>query len=165
MADVSGKGIPAALFMMASKIVVKINALQGKSPGEILTRTNTIFCSNNQLDMFLTAWVGILEISTGKLTAANAGHEYPMLKPPDGGFQVFRDKHGFVIGGLAGMTYKEYELTLQPGSKLFIYTDGLPEATDTDNRMFGMDRMTDALNEAADEAPEEVLKTDRKSVV
>ncbi len=164
MADVSGKGIPAALFMMASKIVVKINALQGKSPGEILTRTNTIICSNNQLDMFLTAWVGILEISTGKLTAANAGHEYPMLKPPDGGFQVFRDKHGFVIGGLAGMTYKEYELILQPGSKLFIYTDGLPEATDTDNRMFGMDRMTDALNEAADEAPEEVLKTVSETV-
>ena len=104
MADVSGKGVPAALFMMASKIILQSCAMLGQSPAEILTKTNEAICSNNQEEMFVTVWLGILELSTGKLTAANAGHEYPVLKLPDGSFELLKDKHGFVIGGMEGVS-------------------------------------------------------------
>ena len=164
MADVSGKGIPAALFMMASKIILQSCAMLGQSPAEILTKTNEAICSNNPESMFVTVWVGILELSTGRLTAANAGHEFPILKTPDGGFELFKDRHGLVVGGMARLKYREYELQLQPGSKLFLYTDGVPEATDAAQELFGLERTVAALNEAADESPEQILKTVRRSV-
>ena len=164
MADVSGKGVPAALFMMASKIILQSCAMLGGSPAEILTKTNEAICSNNQEKMFVTVWLGILEVSTGKLTAANAGHEYPALKRSDGAFELIRDEHGFVIGCLAGMKYSEYELTLEKGTKLFLYTDGVPEATDAGNKMFGTERMLAALNEQPEAAPEQLLKNVRCAV-
>ena len=164
MADVSGKGVPAALFMMASKIILSNNALSGKSPARILTETNRMICSNNREEMFVTVWLGILEISTGKLTAANAGHEYPVLKKPGGKYELLRDKHGFVIGGMDGIRYKDYELTLEPGTRLFLYTDGVPEATDLEGKPFGMDRMVEALNRDPEAAPEEVLRNVRQAV-
>ncbi|MBP5618499.1 MAG: SpoIIE family protein phosphatase [Clostridia bacterium] len=164
MADVSGKGVPAALFMMASKIILANNAMMGKSPAQILTDTNAAICANNREEMFVTVWLGILEISTGKLTAANAGHEYPVIMAPDGPFELYKDKHGFVIGGMEGLKYKEYELTLQPGSKLFLYTDGVPEATDADNQLFGAERMLEALNRAPAASPVQVLKNVRAAV-
>ena len=164
MADVSGKGVPAALFMMASKIILQSCAMLGGSPAEILTKTNEAICSNNQEEMFVTVWLGILEISTGKLTAANAGHEYPVLMQPGGAFELVKDKHGFVIGGMAGMKYQEYELRLSPGSKLFLYTDGVPEATDADQALFGTDRMLEALNQNTDAVPEEMLNGVRRAV-
>ena len=163
MADVSGKGIPAALFMMISKVILQSCAMLGRSPGEILTKTNEAICSDNQVDMFVTVWLGILEISTGKITAANAGHEYPVLKQ-NGKFELLKDKHGFVIGGMEGMRYKEYELQLLPGDKLFLYTDGVPEATDAESQMFGMERMLSALNGAPDAAPETILNNVRSAV-
>ena len=164
MADVSGKGIPAALFMMASKIILQSFAMLGQSPAEILTKTNEAICSNNQEEMFVTVWLGILEISTGKLTAANAGHEYPVLKSANGAFELLKDKHGLVIGAMEGVKYKQYELQLEPGAKVFVYTDGVPEATDGDSRLFGTERMLAALNEASDGTPIEVLKKVRSSV-
>jgi sigma-B regulation protein RsbU (phosphoserine phosphatase) len=164
MADVSGKGVPGALFMMASKIILQSVAMLGRSPAEILTKTNEAICSNNDAQMFITVWLGILEISTGKLTAANAGHEYPAFKKPDGKFELFKDKHGFVLGGMDGVVYREYELQLEPGSKIFLYTDGVPEATDADNRLFGTGRMLAALNAAAEEGPEQVLMSVRSEV-
>ena len=164
MADVSGKGIPAALFMMASKIMLANNAMLGKSPGEVLTSTNDSISANNREEMFVTVWMGILELSTGKLTAANAGHEYPVVKHGDGAFELLRDRHGFVIGGMAGIPYKEYELILEPGDKLFLYTDGVPEATDAENAMFGLDRMLTALNEDADAVPTTILRNVKKHV-
>ncbi len=164
MADVSGKGVPAALFMMASKIILANNAMMGKSPAEILTDTNAAICSNNREEMFVTVWLGILEISTGKLIAANAGHEYPVLKDPDGSFELVKDKHGFVIGGMDGVRYKEYELTMKPGSKLFLYTDGVPEATNARNEQFGAERMVDALNLDGDASPDQILKNVRRTV-
>ena len=164
MADVSGKGIPAALFMMASKIILQSCAMLGNSASEILTRTNEAVCSNNPEGMFITVWLGILEISTGKLTAANAGHEYPVLKRADGGFELLKGKHGLVIGAVDGVKYKDYELQLRPGDKLFVYTDGVPEATDADNNLFGTERMLAALNTAAEEGPEQVLKRVRGAV-
>ena len=164
IADVSGKGIPAALFMMASRIILASNAKLGKSPAEILEATNSTICQNNREEMFVTVWLGILEISTGKLTAANAGHEYPVVMQAGEKFELYKDKHGFVIGGMDGMKYKEYEINLKPGSKLFIYTDGVPEATNAENQLFGTDRMTGALNEHADATCEEILKGVRGAV-
>lgn len=164
IADVSGKGVPAALFMMASKIILANNAMMGKSPAEILTDTNAAICSNNKMQMFVTVWLGILEISTGKLTAANAGHEYPALKHADGRFELFKDKHGFVIGMMNGLQYKEYELVLEPGAKLFVYTDGVPEATDADEEMFRTERMLAALNKNPDDTLVQLLENVHKSV-
>ena len=127
IADVSGKGVPGALFMMVSQTILKNNAMIGKSVGEILAMTNDVICASNKMEMFVTVWMGILEISTGKIRAANAGHEYPAVMK-DGCFRLYRDRHSFVIGGMEGMRYREYELQLQKGEKLFLYTDGLPEA-------------------------------------
>ena len=163
MADVSGKGVPAALFMMASKIILANYAKMGKSPAEILTITNDAICANNKEEMFVTVWIGILEISTGKLIASNAGHEYPVLKQGDS-FEIYKDRHGMVIGYEAGMKYTDYEIQLKPGDKIFLYTDGVPEATDHDENLFGMDRMIQALNKTPDAIPEQILKHVRKSV-
>ncbi|WP_051588949.1 SpoIIE family protein phosphatase [Ruminococcus sp. NK3A76] len=151
MADVSGKGVPAALFMMMSKILIGNFAMMGGSPAKVLEQTNNVICQNNEEEMFVTVWFGILEISTGKITAANAGHEYPILKKADGSFELFKDKHGFVIGGMDGMKYKEYEFTLEKGGALFLYTDGVPEATDASDEMFGTDRLLETLNRRKDE--------------
>ena len=164
IADVSGKGVPAALFMMASRIILANNAKMGKSPSQILTDTNTAICSNNREDMFVTVWLGILELSTGKLKASNAGHEYPALMQAGGKFELYKDKHGFVIGGMDGVKYKEYEMQLTPGAKLFLYTDGVPEATDANDELFGTDRMLEALNSDHDAKPEDILKNVRKAV-
>ena len=164
MADVSGKGVPAALFMMASKIILANNAMMGKTPAQILYDTNAAICSNNREEMFVTVWIGILEISTGKLTAANAGHEYPALMHANGSFELFKDKHGFVIGGMEGAKYREYEIQLEPGSKLFLYTDGVPEATDAEAKMFGAERMLEALNQDTTAAPDQILKHVRSAV-
>lgn len=164
MADVSGKGIPAALFMMVSKIIIQSCAMLGRSAAGILEKTNEAICSNNKENMFVTVWLGILEISTGRLTCANAGHEYPVFKRPDGGFELYKDRHGFVIGGLAEARYREYEMQLEPGSKLFVYTDGLPEATDASGAMFGTERMLNALNANAQAHPQEVLAGMRAAV-
>ncbi|MCR5005606.1 MAG: SpoIIE family protein phosphatase [Clostridiales bacterium] len=157
IADVSGKGIPAALFMMISKSILQSTAKMSHSPADILTKTNESICSNNRLDMFVTVWLGILELSTGKLIAANAGHEYPVLSQPGKPFELIKDKHGLVIGGMDGVRYKEYELQLKPGARLFVYTDGIPESTNTENELFGNDRMLEALNSAPLASPRELL--------
>ena len=164
MADVSGKGVPAALFMMVSKTILKNSAMMGKSAGEILTVTNEMICSNNRMQMFVTVWFGILEISTGRIVAANAGHEYPALRRSGGGFELYKDRHGFVLGGMEGVHYKEYELILQPGDKLFLYTDGVPEATGNGREFFGTERMIDALTNCADARPKDILAGVRSAV-
>ena len=163
MADVSGKGIPAALFMMISKVILQSCAMLGKSAGDILVKTNEAICSSNQEDMFVTVWTGILEISTGTITAANAGHEYPAVMK-DGKFSLLRDKHGLVIGGMQGIKYREYTITLEPGDKLFLYTDGIPEASDSDYKMFGTQKMLDALNQDTKAAPKQILANVKAAV-
>ena len=164
MADVSGKGVPAALFMMVSKILVENYAMAGKSPAEVLYAINERICSNKHEEMFVTVWVGILDTVTGKIVAANAGHEYPAIQYSDGCFELLKDKHGFVVGGLEGICFKEYELQLTPGSRLFLYTDGVPEATNSENELFGTDRMISALNEEPAVPPEKILKNVRRRV-
>ena len=164
MADVSGKGVPAALFMMMSKILVNNFAMMGGSPAKVLEQTNTQICKNNDEEMFVTVWFGVMEISTGKITAANAGHEYPMVKKADGRFELYKDKHGFVIGGMDGIRYKEYEFTLEKGGTLFLYTDGVAEATNSKNELFGTERMLAALNSDPDASPKSLLENMKKAV-
>lgn len=150
MADVSGKGVPAALFMVIAKTLLKNVAQTGLSPKDVLEKVNNQLCVNNEAEMFVTVWLGFLEISTGKLTCANAGHEYPVLKRASGDYELIKDKHGFVLAGMEGSHYKEYELYLNPGDRLFLYTDGVAEATDAYNKLYGTDRMLDALNRNKD---------------
>ena len=164
IADVSGKGIPAALFMMLSKRILEDLARQEPTPSTILEKTNDLLCDNNQAEMFVTVWLGILEISTGKLTAANAGHEFPAICEKGGSFELYKDTHGFVVGGMEGVHYKGYDLQLNPGDKLFVYTDGVPEATDGSGEMFGTDRMITALRSCTDNTPEEILQGVKSAV-
>ena len=164
IADVSGKGVPAALFMMASKIMVQNTAMSGKGPAEVLRAVNEQICSNNHEEMFVTVWFGILDLNTGKIIAANAGHEYPALQQPDGSFALVRIKPNFVIGGMPSIRYKEYELQLEPGGKLFLYTDGVGEATDPNLELYGTDRLLEALNRVRDGSPKEVLDEVSRSV-
>ena len=164
MADVSGKGVPAELFMMATKILISDRTLMGGTPAEILQFVNDRICSNNQADMFVTVWLGILEIETGKVIAANAGHEYPAICRKGGKYELLKDKHGFVIGGMEGIRYKDYEFTLNKGDALFLYTDGIPEANNAEQEQFGTDRMLDALNIDASGAPEDILANVKREV-
>ncbi|SDL13925.1 Serine phosphatase RsbU, regulator of sigma subunit [Sarcina sp. DSM 11001] len=164
IADVSGKGIPAALFMMLSKRILEDLARQERTPSTILEKANDLLCDNNQAEMFVTVWLGILEISTGKLTAANAGHEFPAICEKGGSFELYKDTHGFVVGGMEGVHYKGYDLQLNPGDKLFVYTDGVPEATDGSGEMFGTDHMITALRSCTDNTPEEILQGVKSAV-
>ena len=164
MADVSGKGVPAALFMMISKILIKNQVMNGKSPAQALAAVNAQIYPSNKEEMFVTVWLGILDLNTGLLTAANAGHEYPVIKQPDGEFELVKDRHGFVIGAMDAVRYTEYELTLKEGAKLFVYTDGVPEATDSENELFGNERMITALNMCKDGEPRAVLEKIAESV-
>ena len=164
IADVSGKGIPAALFMMVSKVILESFATMGASAADILRKMNDAVCSNNQAEMFVTVWLGILEIHSGKLTSANAGHEYPAVRRSGGRFELHRTRHSFVIGGMEGIRYREFEMQLQPGDTLFVYTDGVPEATDAENNMFGTDRMIESLNRDPDAGPRQLLENVHEDV-
>ena len=157
MADVSGKGVPAALFMMVSKILIQNIAMMGNSPAEVLRFVNNQLCMDNHEDMFVTVWYGCLDLETGVLEAANAGHEYPIFKYPNGRFELMKNKHGLVIGAMEGARYKSYELQMEPGSKLFLYTDGVPEATNANNELFGIDRLVQTLREKETGTPKEIL--------
>ena len=164
IADVSGKGVPAAMFMMISKTLLKSAAQSGLSPKAILEKVNNQLCENNDAEMFVTVWIGILEISTGKLVCANAGHEYPAIMRRGGSFELYKDKHGFVLAGMEGSKYREYELVLSAGDRLFVYTDGVAEATDSNNNLYGTDRMIDALNKAKDLSSRELLESLHKDI-
>ena len=164
IADVSGKGIPAALFMMSTRSVISSNAMKSLSPAKILFDSNNAVCLRNMQDMFVTVWLGILEISTGKLVASNAGHEFPVIRQPGGKFEVLKDSHSPAIGVMENVKFTDYEIMLGHGSRLFVYTDGVPEATDAGNGMFGMDRLVDSLNGEPEASPEKILKNVRASV-
>jgi len=146
MADVSGKGVPAALFMVISKTLIKNRTLLGGTPAEILTDVNNQLCEGNEAEMFVTAWLGILELPTGKVTASNAGHEYPAIRDGNGNFTLLKDKHGMMMAAMSGVKYTDYEFALEKGGGFFVYTDGVPESTDAENTLYGTDRMVSALN-------------------
>ena len=158
IADVSDKGVPAALFMMAAKILLNYRAQLGGSPSEILGAVNAVICKNNTSKMFVTVWLGILDLQTGVLTCANAGHEYPVIRGQDGVFRLLKDKHGLVIGGLEQSKYRDYEIQMMPGDAIFVYTDGVPEANNAAGEFYGMERMEAALNRMAGCGPRELLQ-------
>ena len=158
IADVSGKGIPAALFMMVAKSLIKNTAESGVGPGAVFETVNHHLCENNDANMFVTAWMGLLTISTGKMVCANAGHEYPVICRKGGVYELLKDKHGFVLAGMDGICYEEYELNFNPGDRLFVYTDGVPEATNAAEEFFGMDRMVEVLNKDSEQSSKDLLK-------
>ena len=156
IADVSGKGVPAALFMMSARIMIRDGTLAGGSPADILSSVNMRITANNKAEMFVTVWLGILDTETGVIRASNAGHEYPAVFK-EGQFVLFREKHGLPVGTMEGVQYTEYDLPLGPGDILFLYTDGVTEATDRDQKLFGTDRMLRSLNRKPGADPQTLL--------
>jgi serine phosphatase RsbU (regulator of sigma subunit)/anti-sigma regulatory factor (Ser/Thr protein kinase) len=148
-ADVSGKGIPAAMFMMTAKTIIKDLAESGMEVHDIFTKANEKLCENNESGMFVTAWMGILDLTTGQVKFANAGHNPPLLKRANGSFEYLKTRAGFVLAGMEGIRYRMGELTLQPGDRLFLYTDGVPESTNGENKLYGEDRLLAFMNQNA----------------
>ena len=157
MADVSGKGVPAALLMMVSRVLIKSTMQSGKGPAETLKSVNNQLCEGNDADFFVTVWLAVLEISTGKGVAANAGHEHPALRRADGSYDLIVYKHSMPVGAMRDLPFREHEFQLNPGDSFFVYTDGVVEATDADKELYGSDRMLQALNRNPDAQPEQML--------
>ena len=164
MADVSGKGIPAAMFMMTAKTLIKNRAQLGGTPAEILYDVNDELCEGNDAELFVTVWLAILELSTGKGMAANAGHEHPTLRRAGGNYELVVYRHSPAVATMEGIRFREHEFELHPGDSLFVYTDGVAEATDAQNELYGTKRMLDALNQNPDAEPEGVLASVKRSV-
>lgn len=164
IADVSGKGIPAALFMMRSKTAIRSMIESGKSPDDIIYRANNILCEGNDAEMFVTVWVGIIDLTTGVMSCANAGHEYPLIKRRDGKFEVYKDRHSLALAAMENLKGREYELVLEPGDKLFVYTDGIPEAINESVEQYGTERLTDAINSVKDKPFKEIIPEVFRSV-
>lgn len=159
IADVSGKGIPAAMFMMASKTLIKGLAERGKTVDEVFGETNEKLCRNNDAGMFVTAWMGVVNLETGHLVYANAGHNPPLICKNNGEFQYLRSRPNFILAGMEETIYRKYELTLNPGDTLFLYTDGITEATNVDGKLYGDDRLLNALSGIKTKLPKTICKT------
>lgn len=157
IADVSGKGIPAALFMMRSKTAIRSVAEQGLSPIEVLSKTNEALYEGNSEKMFVTVWLGIIDLRTGVMNCANAGHEYPIISNNGQNFEIYKDPHAPVLGIKKGLNFKEYDLTLSPGDAFFVYTDGIPEAINEKVEMFGLEAIKNSLNKRKDSSIESML--------
>ena len=157
IADVSGKGVPAALFMVIAKTLIKNHAQNQEAPGTVFTQTNEQLCEGNDAGLFVTAWMGVLEISTGKFVYVNAGHNPPLLKRAGGTFEWLKSRPGFVLAGMEGVRYRENTLQLEPGDRLYLYTDGVTEATNSHEELFGDERLQNALNEYMDLPVEQFL--------
>ena len=164
MADVSGKGVPAALFMVIAKTLIKNRAQMGGSPSQVLAYANDQLGEGNEAELFVTVWFAIIEISTGKGIAANAGHEHPALRRKDGKFELVKYRHSPAVATMDGITFKEHEFKLNPGDSLYVYTDGVTEATRSDDELFGVDRMLDSLNKNPDADPKTMLETVRADI-
>ena len=146
IADVSGKGIPAAMFMMQSKTLLKSFAESRMPIEQVFTTANEKLCEGNEAGMFVTAWMGLLNVKTGHVTFANAGHNPPLLRQNGGEFVYHKTRAGFVLAGMEGVRYRKSELQLQPGDTLYLYTDGVTEATDTEEKLYGEARLQQQLN-------------------
>ncbi|MBR6229664.1 MAG: SpoIIE family protein phosphatase [Eubacterium sp.] len=164
VADVSDKGVPSALFMMVSKTLIRTRALQGGTPGEILTDVNNTLCGTNKAGMFVTVWLAILTISTGLVTESNAGHENPLICHANGEFEMIEKPHGLFMGEFEGMPYTDDSFTMEPGDVLFVHTDGVTEATDAEKELFGEERMIAALNAGKSLSPDKLLPAVRAEV-
>ena len=164
MADVSGKGVPAALFMVIAKTLIKNHALHGESPSQILYNVNNQLCEGNEAEMFVTVWLAIIDLKTGKGVAANAGHEHPALCRRDGSYELVIYRHAPAVAAMEGIRFREHEFELHPGDRLYVYTDGVPEATNAHDELFGPERTVAALNRDPNANPETLLRTVREEI-
>lgn len=165
MADVSGKGVPAALFMVIGKTLIKDHTVPGRNLGEVFSEVNNLLCESNDNGMFITAFEGVLDLVTGEFRYVNAGHEQPFIYRKDKGYEAYKTKPGFVLAGMEDFPYQEHVTQLEVGDKLFQYTDGVTEATNVDNELYGMDRLSNVLNAMClDATPEETLKNVKEDI-
>ena len=164
IADVSGKGVPAALFMVIAKTLIKSHAQFGNEPADIFTITNNQLCEGNEAGLFVTAWMGILDLHTGDLSCVNAGHNPPLIRRRDGAFEYIKMKPGFVLAGLEDMQYTQTQLHLDTGDTLFLYTDGVTEAENTAKEQYGDARLRDELNRLGSRDPKKLIQGIRQSV-
>lgn len=164
IADVSGKGIPAAMFMMTAKTIIKGYAESGIPVDEVFTIANAKLCESNDAGMFVTSWMGILDITTGKVEFANAGHNPPLVRHKDGTFEYLRSRPGLVIAGMEGIKYRKNELYLAPGDEIYLYTDGVTEATDNNNELYGEERLNKLLNSLHGLSGEEVCRAVKSDI-
>lgn len=148
VADVSGKGIPAALFMMRAKTELKSLTEAELNLADVFTRSNTNLCEGNDAGMFVTVWQGCINLTTGVVQYANAGHNPPVIRHGNGSFEFLKSKAGFVLAGIEGFRYEMQELQMEPGDILYLYTDGVTEATNSELELYGNDRLLDVLNRA-----------------
>lgn len=164
IADVSGKGIPAALFMMRSKTAIRSFAESSDSPNDILKKVNNVLCDGNDNEMFVTVWLGIIDLKNGEMVCANAGHEFPIGLSSDGNYEVFKDTHSLPLAAMEDIELKEYKVTLKPGDKVFVYTDGVPEAINSANEQYGLEKLIKTLNDNKSDSFNELLPKVRKDV-
>ena len=159
VADVSGKGVPAALFMVIGKTLIKDHTEKDKDLGEVFSEINNLLCESNSEELFITAFEGVLNIKTGEFRYVNAGHEMPFIYKKNEEFKPYKIKPGFVLAGMEDMRYRSGVMTLEPGDKIFQYTDGVTEATDSASQLFGMERLEASLNKVKDKEVTEILKS------
>ncbi|MBU4438481.1 MAG: PP2C family protein-serine/threonine phosphatase [Firmicutes bacterium] len=164
IADVSGKGVPAALFMVVAKTLIKNHTQAGLTPVEVFTLVNAQLCENNDVGMFVTAFMGVFEISTQQFTCVNAGHNPPLLKRAAGGFDYLKLHTGFVLGGMEEMKYQQLEMQLANDDELYLYTDGVTEATNAKDELYGEDRLLSVLNSNAGLKPDALLSSIKKDI-
>lgn len=164
VADVSGKGIPAAMFMMKAKTTIKDLAQSGLEPDEVFTEANNRLCENNDAGMFVTAWLGILDLSSGILKFVNAGHNPPLIAESGGSFEYLKARSGLVLAGMEGIKYRKNELQLAPGDRIFLYTDGVTEATNGNTELYGEERLLDFVNGLGKVSPQELCKRIEENV-
>ncbi len=164
MADVSGKGVPAALFMVIAKTLIKNQMLLGRGPAEVLKNVNEQLCEGNEAELFVTVWLATIEISTGKGLAANAGHEHPVIRRADGTYELVVYRHSPAVATMEGIRFRDHAFELQHDDRLFVYTDGVPEATNARNELFGTDRLLEVLNRNPAASPQEVLTSVKRAV-
>lgn len=157
MADVSGKGVPAALFMVIAKTLIKNYAQMGMEVDEVFTTVNQLLCEGNDAGLFVTTWLGILDLTTGKLSYANAGHNFPLVKLGDEDFAYLKVRTGFILAGMENSKYKKKELYMKPGDRLFLYTDGNTEAENTEKELYGEERLQQFLNQHKEVRAEALL--------
>ena len=157
MADVSGKGVPAALFMVIGKTLIKDHTTPGRDLGKVFTAVNDLLCEANSEGLFITAFEGVLDLVTGEFNFVNAGHEMPFVCKADGAFEPYKIRPGFVLAGMEGMRYRAGSMMLEPGDKIYQYTDGVTEATNIHNELYGMERLEVILNKVKCGTPHEIL--------
>ena len=158
MADVSGKGIPAALFMMVARTLIKNRAMSGEDPKDVLYDVNNQLCEGNIAELFVTVWMAKISLSTGVGLAVNAGHEHPAIRHKDGSFELVEYKHSPAVATMEGLKFRQHEFKMEPGDAFFVYTDGVTEAADATNVFFGTDRMLEALNKNSTADPQGLLE-------